>query len=569
MALIVVVWTLAFLGLMGVGSLVGRLLGARTWNSAGLFTNFWIGWAALVGLLQLWNLWLPITGVALVVVVAIGLVGLALWAREQFPRLRRIGPAHLGLAIVWLLLAGVSALQASGPLTEGDSGDYHLGSVAWAKAYPVVRGLGNLFPRLAFNQSFFLYAALLDIGPFLQNSYQLANGLLEFVLVGQCLWALWHLLRDREQVYLTDLFFTLMLGPVLLQITDERFRSLAPDPAMFFLGVALFGAVMHFLFERKNSGETAEVEVLRILLMGTVGIACKLSFIGFAAAASLVVLGVYWKEKLANAMNRAIFLVAECAPVVALVIVPWVVRGALLSGYPAFPSTFGALAVEWRVPATLAREEFDWIQLRARNPNLPANQVVPNRHWLGAWIKSLPNSVVKPFEIAACIALFMALGLAWSRIRGTSGKALLLLIIPIVSLVVWFFLAPSPRFAGASFWILLVAMILVAGVYLFDLTSPAHKLATIGLCLVFFIWVSPFTSYQPPSRAKDLLVPTKSVSVPSYQTVELDSGLKVNVASAADGCWDIPLPCTSEFRPTLELLQPGRISGGFKLAAPG
>ncbi|MGD0574547.1 MAG: hypothetical protein ABSB61_04155 [Anaerolineales bacterium] len=566
MALIVGVWVIAFLCWSGVGALVGRLLGARTWNSAGPFTNFWIGWAATIGLLQLWNLWLPVSAWALAVVLAFGLAGIALLVREHIPSLRQRVSVHLGLALVWLLLAGISALQASGPLTEGDSGDYHLGSVAWAKAYPLVKGLGNLFPRLAFNQSIFLYAALLDVGPFVQNSYQLTNGLLEFVLVGQCLWALWHLLRDWGQARLGDLFFSLMIGPVLIQITDERFRSLSPDPAMFFLGVALFGAVVDFLFAQRDSGEASEPAVLRILLMAAIGVVCKLSFIGFAVAASLIAVGVYWKENRAGAKRTATFLIARCTPVVALIMVPWVVRGALLSGYPAFPSTIGALPVEWRVPAVLAREEFDWIQLRARNPNIPAEQVTANRNWIGPWIKSLPNSVVKPLEIAACLALFLALALRRAHWRGRSGYVMLLPIIPIVSLLAWFFMAPAPRFAGASFWILLVAVMLVAAVDLFDLAIPDHKLAAIGLCLVFFIWVSPFTSYQPPARLRDILVPTRTVRVPSYQTIELASGDKVNVASAADGCWDIPLPCTSEFHPSLELLTPGRVAGGFRLA---
>jgi len=566
MALIVSVWIVAFLCFTGVGALVGRLLGARTRNLSGWFANFWVGWGATVGLLQLWNLWLPINGWALAFVIACGLVGVTLALRET----DRIGgekaPEYLGLGVVWVLLAGLSALEASGPLTDGASGDYQLASVAWAKAFPLVKGLGNLFPRLAFNQSFFLYEALLDVGPFARNSYQLANGLLEVVLVGQCLWGLWHLLRSQGKVRLSDLFFSLMLGPVLIQITDERFRSLSADPGLFFVGVALFGMLIDFLCDRKEREEPPEPALLQMLVMAAVGIVCKLSFTGFAVGALLVALGVYWRENRAAAKRIWGSLISRGAGVVLLIMVPWIARGILLSGYPVFPSTFGGLPVEWRVPAPLAQGELSWIQLRARNPGVPASEATPSRKWIGPWIKSLPNSVVKPLEISACILLFLALALRRSHWRERSGPVAVLLIVPLVSLLAWFFAAPDPRFAGSSFWILLATVLLLASVALFDLANPAYKGVTIGLCLLFFIWVSPFTSYQPPGRLRDLLVPTQTIRVPSYQSVTLASGDRVNVVSPLIGCWDIPLPCTDNFHPGLELLTPGQIAGGFKLS---
>ncbi|MGV2435393.1 MAG UNVERIFIED_CONTAM: hypothetical protein LVT10_11320 [Anaerolineae bacterium] len=44
-----------------------------------------------------------------------------------------------------------------------DAGLYQIQSVMWSNQFPIVRGLGNLHGRLAFNNSFHLYIAWLNL----------------------------------------------------------------------------------------------------------------------------------------------------------------------------------------------------------------------------------------------------------------------------------------------------------------------------------------------------------------------------------------------------------------------
>jgi hypothetical protein len=83
------------------------------------------------------------------------------------------------LLAVGLVLARL-ALRGAG---NGDSGLYHEPLIRWSLEYPIVTGLGNLHVRFAFNQSYFLYAAMLGVGPLANLSAHLANGL--FMLAGQ------------------------------------------------------------------------------------------------------------------------------------------------------------------------------------------------------------------------------------------------------------------------------------------------------------------------------------------------------------------------------------------------
>src|SRR4029079_17401394 len=46
-----------------------------------------------------------------------------------------------------------------------DFGNYHLATIRWLTAQPIVPGLGNLHFRLGFNQSYFLYPAQLIAKP--------------------------------------------------------------------------------------------------------------------------------------------------------------------------------------------------------------------------------------------------------------------------------------------------------------------------------------------------------------------------------------------------------------------
>jgi hypothetical protein len=57
------------------------------------------------------------------------------------------------------------SLRALGGPRNGDSGLYHVPTIVWHLATRLPPGLGNLAAPFAYNQSFFLWAALLDVGP--------------------------------------------------------------------------------------------------------------------------------------------------------------------------------------------------------------------------------------------------------------------------------------------------------------------------------------------------------------------------------------------------------------------
>jgi hypothetical protein len=64
-------------------------------------------------------------------------------------------------------------------------------------AYPIVPGLGNLHPRLAFNSAYFLYAAALDGEPWLHCAQPVAAYLPVLAMAVMIGWPGYTLIRDR------------------------------------------------------------------------------------------------------------------------------------------------------------------------------------------------------------------------------------------------------------------------------------------------------------------------------------------------------------------------------------
>jgi len=550
--------------LIGLGTLPRAWLGRPLSDLTDLPIAFWIGWALAILLLQLVNFVLPIRPWGAVLVIALGVLGLALRGQEIRRLMTRPRRPPLVVLLVIAALVVFVALRSTTPLIEGDSGEYHLGSVAWSSAYPLLRGLGNLMPRLAFNQSFFLYAAMLDLGPFVGNAYQLTNGLLLVQVVALGVLSLRRILSAPRDGAPRWMFYTLMLPPALHQMNDERFFSLSPDSAPFLLGIVLLGECLDSILRPEHGGEARDVA--RVTLLSAAGVACKQSFLAFAFSAVLIIwLAWLWRHRRLNLRARVLALWPALSLGV-LIAGGWLARGLLLSGYPFFPTTALALPVPWRVPSAMALGELNWIVMRARHPGVNPDQIVPGMAWLANWVRSLPNSITKPAEISAALLLFtLALWPGRAGSQHDASRVLAVTAIPVVSIGYWLVTAPAPRFAGSAFWALL-ALLIVGFVLVAGLGGGDHGPVVYAVIAVtFFIWVAPLAPWKLSLSARTLLDARRGWRAPEYSAQVTHTGLAVNVPTSEDECWDTPLPCTTHFSDRLALLEPGNLAGGFRL----
>ena len=563
--LIVVWWCGLFAVFSGLGLLGRRAFGLSVQSAEAWILSFWTGWAFATLILQLWHLWLKIDVWALAIILALGIGGL-LWNRSDVWQMTRACLSQNAvLASIVLLVAIWLADRAVGPIHNGDTGLYHMAAVKWAASYPIVPGLGNLHERLAFNSAFFLYAAMLGVGPWDQKSHYLANGLLLFVLLAQLLLSLHKIILRRPKYRSYHTFNVFLLAPTFGQMLHPWFPSLSPDFVIFILGVIVTSRAYYFFINNSDNIHEEGYNVFLISILCTAGVTMKHSFIPLGATIFIVVLLAWFfrcsKQDKKGIMKTLLWILLLNTSLLSI----WMLRGVILSGYPIFPYTLGGLPVPWRVPRPLALSVTHWIHSWARAPGISWTDVLDNWNWLRPWLKNFPYEYTKAL-ITGMLAMILYVITIPRIVQNSPGRNhgyLIILGASFISSIFWFFSAPDPRFSGACFWIFGPGF---AAMAIDNMGWKSSKITTAFeyfLILSFFIYLFP--SYRPllilPNQEDG---PFYHSPAPEYFTVSINNLDRLNLPKKNDQCWDIPIPCTPYPRSNLRL-RGKSLDSGFML----
>jgi hypothetical protein len=551
--LVVAAWTAIASGLVGLGALVRRLLGRPAESADDWLSGFWIGFAASIVALQLWQLALPVDRRLLVLLACLGAVGIAREGVAPWRLLAR-GVARHALAIVALgAVTGWLALEALGGPRNGDSGLYHVPTTAWHLAHRLPPGLGNLAAPFAYNQSFFLWNALLETGPLPGRASHVGNALLVVALAARVLLGASRLLRRRACAP-ADAFYGLLLPAVLPLALDVNLTSPSPDIAVYTIGLVLAGECLRFLTTGRRF---ADLAALAFVIGCTPPL--KLS-LGGLAAGTAVVAGLAWLRRRPErdvALPRA---VATLAAIALLGPGVWMFRGVVLSGYPLYPSTLFAVPVDWAVPRETVVAEAKlirywngvegWWWAAWRDPA-----------WLVRWLPTLDwlrLDVLLPLGIATAAAL---VAIVHRLVRGRAARALpAAIVVPtLASIAYCIAAAPRARYPASAYWMLAseTTWIALPAIVLADGHVIARRLAT-AISVVLLV---PLLADKRP------LVPGLRDFEPHARAVvtarSLPSGLVVYDPGASMQCWDATLPCSPFENDALALRVPGDLASGF------
>jgi len=572
MVSIVTFWIIAILILLGVGILIYRFLRFEIRSVNNVFFFFWLGLAITILVLQLWHLWFRIDWKVSVFISILGLSGLS-WnwksnlqiAIEKIPKNK----------IFWLLILTVAIIVANfsfGPARPYDAGLYHLQTIRWIKQYPIVPGLGNLHSRLAYNNSNFLFAAMLEQNIYFLKSYRVTNGLFLLVLFIHLSISSFRLLRkinpwakdpldNRKEIHSYEIFESLLLAPVINIILRGSTASVSPDIPIFILGILISSRLLNLLTQEKKNIE----ELFFIFIFSALGTTIKVSFLVFGLIASLIALISCTKNyERKDSLKRIPFLFYSLA-FIALISIPWIARNIILSGYLIYPSTLTLFPVEWRLPAKVVINEARWIQSWARLPGTSPEVVLGNWQWIRPWASRL-FSKQNIFDIFVPIALTIEgiLILCYNKYKYKKGESSLFLrsflILPITNLVFWFFSAPSLRFAGSSFWIL------GAGTFVLSTLRFANfRKIKVILFFNFLIINLLGVGEQLPDLKQNINRIIQPVPVVRMKKFKTNSGLIIYTPEEGKQCWDSKLPCTPYPNSDLQLRDKKDVSKGFKI----
>jgi len=433
-------------------------------------------------------------GICANLVLIIFCVAVILWKRkEMFAHLREVwtGSSLISKGLVLLLFVMWSYFTSRGYMMY-DTDLYHAQTIRWIEEYGVVKGLGNLHNRFAYNSSIFSLHALLGM-KYLTGGVSLhtANGFFAFLLslyampIGQA----WK----RKALRLSDYG---RVGAIyyLTTICDEVLAPASDYSVMCMIFMVII--VWLDLLEQKNEGEQQIVPYCLLCVAGVYTLTLKLT-------AGLILLllikpAVYllkqkaWKE-------IGVYLLMGI-----LVAAPWMIRSVIISGWLVY--TFPALdlfAVDWKIPALYAAVDATEIQVWGRGLYDIAASEVPITEWFGNWFRTMLQTTEKLLILADLLSLLIlvvALVVVLLRRKTQYADTLLVLFTVGCSYSYWQMSAPLTRYGYA--YILLLAFLTIG--WLVNVIGHRRldtlaRLAVLLVAMYKLVWVVQYTWDNLPS----------------------------------------------------------------------
>lgn len=367
-----------------------------------------------------------------------------------------------GRMLVILFLFLLFAYGTSRGLIHYDTSLYHAQSIRWMEEYGVVKGLGNLHCRLAYNSSSFALSALYSMSFLGGQSYHCCAGLLAFMIAKICL-EIWDSLRGGR-LKISD--FARVMGIYYLVVIFDEMISPASD---YFMVLIAFYIVIRWL-DLLESGEKAIVPYAFFCVLGVFLMTVKLSA---ALILLLVIHPAYYLLKEKRGRETVLYLMLGM--VTAL---PYLIRNVVISGWLVYPFTrFDFFPVTWKIPKGLADYDAKEIQVWGRGYTDVTQFDRPIREWLPEWFRSLAGSdklLVLAAGLSAGVLLFYGIWLLWKLMRkrkygGVQEVSVqqwhVLLVQATVAGSFLFWLGTSPLIRYGCVYVYLTSVVVLGGIY--------------------------------------------------------------------------------------------------------
>jgi len=529
-----------------------------------------LGLAIVANLAVLVNFVVPLN--AEIVVIMLGL-GWGLWVwwvwRYGLPRFT------VGQIIVGSVLALGAAFIAASPITDYDTGLYHLQALSWLKQSATPFGLANLHGRLGFNSLWLPLAAVVDL-PFG------ATVSLSAVLVAALLVWGWSVLVAAAVVQWVTTAkpggHTLFLALAPVAFMSTVLMKFIPSPSAD-LPVFLLTFILVALALQADPASPNFLYHLWIVAVGTLwAVTLKLS-----AVPLLLLPLVLWIKQLrqrASSLSRKFLRLSALS--VLLLLGPWLARSLVLSGCFVYPVNATCIhTLPWTPSPSQVTNEAESIQSWARAPGLNAKAVLANWNWLGNWSKAMLGGHEEPRAVLSLIGLGVCL-LCSVRYK-RSPEFLTVAFLPLDMIVVigvgvcyWFITAPNLRFGGGYLWAL-CCLILSAAIHHLTLSRQFTQrlvwqavhivfITIIGIVMVFGLMLTFYVTLSNIETYSQIWLYPSSIPTVPVEVKRTAIDFLINVPRTTDQCWATPLPCTPYFNEQLRLAQDA--SGQYRAFYP-
>lgn len=533
-------WGVAFFTFVVVGAAMFRLLripniAARPLYQMALQTA--IGIAVVNTILGCISIISPVTSYAALglCICAIGITSIG--SVRQVLKFNFGGLASLRWYLKLLLIAvvGLVLFTTYLPSLNYDSGLYHNQFIMWMNTYPVVPGLANLHERFGFNSHWHLLASAYNGFPFLPHLLNDLGSLLALVFLLASIESVGKMLDGKTSMF--DGLMTLFFLPLYLLV--RFFTSDTPDLPNTVLGFLVLS--LPFCNELISKSRLYSIAIVGGLL-----ITIKVSSFLLLAGVIPSLLKVKPKQ------------IGVAFAVGLLILLPWLGRTYIMSGYLVYPASFTAIGTpNFQAPL----ESLEYVNALLESHGKFGYYDVtlvgrPLSEWAMPWIARQTTAI--KIILAFCCSLWLVFFL-WDLFRAVRSKwnyettlHTLIHVAFILSLLIVFKLAPEIRYAYGSLLFYFVFMLLKVGLV-------KYRWLTLGVAAVGFVLFVRMVAIVAKEGPSPILSKTYAVidgsTLPIYYPTEFDQ------------CWGHELPCANRYIEGLEM-RTDKLKDGFRIVKP-
>ena len=482
----------------------------------------------------------------------------------------QLGSTHIATTIFFIASVFVFAHLSAQQSSHFDDGLYYSTTIKWIEEYGVVKGIGNINPRIGYNSNWHLLNALFSFSYFNLGNFNDLNGLLLLLILPYSLGGLNQVIKGKYDIInITRSFFMLPLLAFHFGASSDFIfyninflSSSTPDLAV----CLLIWTVTIWLFELDfiKSPGLLNRQIIYICL-----VACFLFAVKPSAIPLLIT--VIWFFFLF--LKKKQFLLSGIIMTTALiVIVPWLIRNVIITGYLVFPfSSIDIFNVDWKVHATHAQWHENAVKVYAISPEYDLNKpfLIPLSSWFPVWFARL-NFIQSLFFIGSALSI-LGLGIFFLINIATKGKVFFLnntyriftFFIIVCGITFWFIKAPDFRFGYGFLSILCsLSIALVLKYFLENGVKYFGYLITAAIGYILFFYYKPVWKALPDRFFKK---PAERRMPEKFSVISMGENAEMKIVPYGTS-WYAPLPVANdgEFQTVMPMPRGTSIKDGFK-----
>lgn len=582
-ALVCLTWTIFSVAVVALGLPVA-VSGARDRREA-LRKSLWWGLAVMVTVVLWVSLGVPLgTSTTLLVFLGItlsmGFVGMRRIRRLQAAKVhdsRSTWVVGLALAVSVIYLA----MAALGPVSNYDSGLYHLGALRYQQEFGLIPGIANLYFPLGYSNSLTSLSAFIGSTPWDLNGFRLINGLLLVIS------AVDVMSRLRSRLWSPGTM--LMLGSLifvwipLTALSDYWVTSPTSDSAILILttvSVAYLADGLALVARNRSMWSDFSVSAVTSFVL----VSMRPTMVIFSITVLLVGLAAFvWRTRIRPQSplrnERGSRLLTSLLIVTGLLLaLAQILRDRVLSGWLQYPLSVFAFDVPWRANDPV------WFRTAtlgaARDPEDLWN-AAEGWDWVPGWIgRSLMQWESAMVVVLTAVSIVLIALVRFRRIPLRIRPLVAACSPSAVAVAVWFLASPPAfRFIWGPLFTLAALPGAWAAYRLKQERSLTHLSASKGAAVpgslaaallgvvtfsLMFRWDGASLTEQSSFNVGPIAVPyvVSPITVPEISTATLESGLVIISPMTSDQCWNQYPLCTPLIDQTVTLAGSG-ISDGF------